>query len=93
MTLFTGGILEYAIVVFLVLVFAEYAKVRSKIEKQFDFIIGGVLWLLLAWTFGNLTFWGLIGDVATYGGYLFEFLGWLLILIGALWAGIKMVME
>jgi hypothetical protein len=93
MTLFTGGILEYAIVVFLILVFAEYVKVRSKVDKQLNFLVAGVIWLLLAWTFSGLTFWGLIGDVGTYGAYLFEFLGWLLILIGALWAGIKLVME
>jgi hypothetical protein len=93
MALFTGGVLEYAIVVFLVLVFAEYIKIRDKAEKQFNFIAAGVVWLLLAWTFGNLTVWGMVGTSVIYGQYLFEFLGWILILIGALWAGIKLITE
>ncbi len=87
-----GGLLDYVIVVFLVLVFAEYTKMRSKLEKQFAYIVGGAIWLLLAHLFsGALSFMGLLIDIETYGLYLFEFLGFLLILIGAVWAGIKLI--
>jgi hypothetical protein len=86
------GLLNYVFLVFLVLVFAEYTKLRSKLDKQFAFITGGAIWLLLAYLFTNvLTFWGQVGNVAIYGLWLFEFLGFLLILIGALWAGIKLI--
>jgi len=87
-----GGLLDYVIVVFLVLVFAEYTKMRSKLDKQFAWIAGGAVWFLLAHLFDStLTFMGQLGEIQVYGLWLFEFLGFLFVLIGVLLAGIKLI--
>ena len=79
-----------AIATLLAPVFAEYAKIRSKVEKQFNFIAGAGIFFLLAAGFG-LSFFDLAGGAAVYGVYLFEFLGWLFLLIGVLWAALGLM--
>lgn len=87
-----GVLLDYVIVVFLVLVFAEYTKMRSKLDKQFAWIAGGAIWLLLAYLFtGVLEFMTFAGEIETYLLYLFEVLGFLFVLIGAIMIGIKLL--
>ncbi len=75
----------FAVATLLAPVFAEYAKIRTKAEKQFNFIAAAGIFFLLAIAF-NASFFALAGDAATWGLYLFEFLGWLFLLIGVLWA-------
>lgn len=75
--------MDAVVVIFLVLVFAEYAKIRGKAEKQFTWIAGAGIFFLLAAGF-ELEFWGLVTG-ARFGSYLFQFLGWLWLLIGVLW--------
>lgn len=66
-------------------VFAEYAKIRVKAERQFNFIAAAGIFFLLSIGF-TASFFALVGDTALWGMYLFEFLGWLFLLVGVLWA-------
>ena len=75
----------FAMAILLAPVFAEYAKIRVKAEKQFNFIAAGGIFFLLAIAF-NASFLSMAGGAAVYGIYLFEFLGWIFLLVGALWA-------
>lgn len=75
----------FAIATLLAPVFAEYAKIRVKAEKQFNFIASAGIFFLLAIAF-NASFLTMAGDAAMYGMYLFEFLGWIFLLVGAIWA-------
>ena len=74
-----------AVATLLAPVFAEYAKIRSKAERQFNFIAAAGIFFLLALAF-NASFLAIAGGAAVYGLYIFEFLGWLFLLIGVLWA-------
>lgn len=75
----------FAMATLLAPVFAEYAKIRVKAERQFNFIAAAGIFFLLAIAF-NASFLTMAGGAAIYGLYLFEFLGWLFLLVGALWA-------
>jgi len=73
----------FAVATLLAPVFAEYAKIRSKAERQFNFIAAAGIFFLLSIAFASTLFLTYIGYA---GVYLFEFVGWLFLLIGALWA-------
>lgn len=79
-----------AIATLLAPVFAEYAKIRTKVERPFNFIAGAGIFFLLSAGF-SLSFFDLAGGAAVYGVYLFEFLGWLFLLIGVLWAALGLM--
>ena len=87
-----GGLLDLVLVLFLVLVFAEYAKVRAKAEKQMKFVAGAALFFLLAFAFSGLSVWGMVAG-AEYGTYLFEIIGWIFLLIGTLWGAIVLAQK
>ncbi len=78
-----GSVLDWVIVVFLVLVFAEYTKIRAK-SKGFNWIAGAGVLALLASTFSGFGIWSLVGSGAAWGQYLFEFISWIFLLIGTI---------
>ena len=92
-----GGLLDVVVVVFLVLVFAEYIKLRAKVDKPMKFLAASALLFLLAWAFSTvngtnvMTFMGMLGGADVYALYLFEFLGWLLLLIATLWGTMELI--
>ncbi|MEE9406142.1 MAG: hypothetical protein V3V26_01930 [Candidatus Aenigmarchaeota archaeon] len=87
-----GGLLDVVVVVFLVLVFAEYIKLRAKVDKPMKFLAGSALLFLLAWSFGGLSvFTTYAGSAAMYGTQLFEILGWILLLVAALWGTLELI--
>ncbi|MEE9323547.1 MAG: hypothetical protein V3U72_03295 [Candidatus Aenigmarchaeota archaeon] len=67
-------------------VFAEYAKIRVKAEKQFNFIVAAGIFFLLSIGFTADFMVTFAGASYVWGVYIFEFLGWLFLLIGVLWA-------
>jgi len=77
-----GGLWDVAIVIFLVLVFAEYAKVRSKASKQFNWIAASGVLILLA---AASSWIGLVPGAQQGATLLFSVIAWILLLIGALW--------
>jgi hypothetical protein len=86
-----GGLLDLVLLVFLILVFAEYTKLRSKYDKAFKFIAGAALLFLLAFSFGLSVWVDMVGMSAMYGMYLFEIIGWIFLLVGTLWGAVEMV--
>lgn len=79
-----GGHLDWVMVIFLVLVFAEYTKVRAKSAKGFGLIGGAAVLFLLAGSFGALGFMQLMASTAVWGQYLFEVIGFIFLLIGTI---------
>ena len=81
-----GGHLDWVIVIFLVLVFAEYTKVRAKSAKGFGLIGGAAVFFLLAGSFASLGFMQLLtaSGLAAVGQYLFEVIGFIFLLIGTI---------
>ncbi|HDM05653.1 MAG TPA: hypothetical protein ENG34_00045 [Candidatus Aenigmarchaeota archaeon] len=71
-------------------VFAQYAGMRKKAEKGFNWIMMAGLLFLLAGAFdaATVSFWTASGltDVASGGVWLFEIIGWIFILVGVLMA-------
>ncbi len=77
-----GGLWDAALVIFLVLVFAEYVKVRAKLSKPFNFLAGAGLLLILA---AASSWISIVGTQAVYWlTTLFSVIAWILLLIGAL---------
>ena len=67
-------------------VFAEYAKIRSKAERQFNFIAAAGVFFLVSIAFTVSLFTSTLGSSYIIGQFLFEFLGWIFLLVGAIWA-------
>ncbi len=78
----------FVLVIFLAPVFAEYAKIKGEIEKQLKWIETAGLFFLLSIGFGVLLTYT---NYANYGSMLFDFLGWLFLLIGVLWAAANLL--
>lgn len=78
------GLLDLALVTFAILLFAEYAKIRSAAAQGFSLIAASGILFLLAASFAELSILQLFATAAGYGRLLFEGLGWLLLLAGTL---------
>jgi hypothetical protein len=76
----------FVIATLLAPVFAEYAKIRSKAERQFNFIAAAGVFFLVSIAFTASLFTNLVGASYIFGVYIFEFLGWLFLIVGAVWA-------
>ncbi|MBU0953655.1 MAG: hypothetical protein KKA90_04545 [Nanoarchaeota archaeon] len=64
-------------------VFAEYARIRAKSARGFNLIFAAGTMFLLAW--GFTVFSGtLAANIAPMGELLFDFIGWVLLLVGAI---------
>ncbi len=79
------------ITLLLALVFVEYSNIREKSEKAFSWIGAGAISFILGGVFAVLenTVWmeaGIEETIGEYGLYLFQVVGLILVLIGALWA-------
>jgi len=78
--------LYLGVVCLLVPVFAEYAKIRKNAEKAFNWIAIAGISFILATAFGITLWTTYIPQLAQYGMWLFEFIGWIFILIGSVLA-------
>ncbi|MBI4021111.1 MAG: hypothetical protein HY369_02620 [Candidatus Aenigmarchaeota archaeon] len=83
-----GGLWDAAVVIFLVLVFAEYMKVRTKATKQFNWIAGSGLLVLLAAASSWISVAG--NSVVSGATTLFGVIAWIMLLIGALWGALEL---
>ncbi len=85
------SMLYLGIACMLVPVFAEYAKIRKNAEKAFNWIaVAGVSFILSA-AFGIALWTTYIPQLATYGAMVFQFVGWIFVLVGALLAITTMI--
>lgn len=83
-----GAPLDAAIAIFLVIVFAEYVKVRAKLSKQFNIIAAAGLLVVLAAASSWISVAGtqLVSGAST----LFSVIAWILLLIGTLWGALEL---
>lgn len=92
--LFGTGI-DVAVGLFLVTVFAQYAGLVKKAEKAFTWIAAGAVSFLLAGVFEATPV--VRGAVTTgavnYGFTVFAVIGFVLVLVGTLWAIYQMLVE
>ena len=89
-----GGLMDVVLIIFVVLFFAEYMKMRNKYQKAFGMIAASGLFFLLAAVMvtGVLGVLSMAGGIEMYLMYLFEVLGLLLLLVGVLMGVKDMVM-
>jgi hypothetical protein len=73
-------------------VFAEFAKIRTKATtRAFNMIAAsGVLFLL---AMGFSVFTGIESSVALYGAMLFDVVGFIFLLVGAVWAALTLMQK
>ncbi len=72
-------------------VLAEYAKIRAKAARAFSFIAAsGVLFLL---AMGFSVFSGVQSTVAVYGAMLFDVVGFVFLLVGAVWVALTLMQK
>ncbi|MBI4181492.1 MAG: hypothetical protein HY520_00795 [Candidatus Aenigmarchaeota archaeon] len=84
-----GGAWDAVVVIFLVLVFAEYMKVRAKASKQFNWIAAsGLLVLLVA---ASPWLGGVVPTAQSGAEMLFGIIAWILLLIGTLWGAVELL--
>ena len=95
MVLFTGALVELGIACLLAPAIAEYAKLRSKADKGFNWIaVAGIMFL----------FAGTLVGVAALETYLtlfivqnlanlFSIVGWVFALIGTIFVGYEVLLE
>lgn len=83
----------------LAIVFAEYANIKQKTEKAFTWIGAGAVSFVLGTVFAALepTLWSEIGEggieAGTYGLWLFQVIGLILVTIGAIWAIVELLKD
>ena len=89
------GLVGLGVAFLLAPVFAEWAKLRHKAEKGFNwYAVAGVFFLFAA-TFGavpSVGATGILGMVAPLG-VVFEIIGWLFGLIGTIFVAYEMLLE
>ena len=89
------GTIGIGIALLLAPVLAEYAKVRSKSQRGFNWLAVGGVWFIFASSFAiSSTLGGLVGSElwSTIGSF-FEVLAWLWALIGTLYIGYDIILE
>lgn len=84
-----GGLWDAALAIFLVLVFAEYIKVRAKASKQFNWIAAGGVFIVLAAATTALI--GSFHASISLLSNLFSAIAWIAVLIGAIWGAAELL--
>lgn len=80
-----------AIVTFLVPVLVEYSKMKTKLGRQLGFIAGAGFMFLLAAGFETSFWMSYLAAYGPMGSALFQFIGWVMLLIGCLGAGLELL--
>lgn len=82
------GLLGLGLMCLLVPLLAEYGKFRKRAEKAFNWIAGGGISFILAVAFNYqvVSFWTYAGQISVWLQQLFEFIGWIFVIVGAIWA-------
>lgn len=101
MVLFTAGPLEWGLALILATVFVEYAKLRTKAERGWGFlIVAGVLFLFAGIGYSpSIVLYGTEANpgIFRFGSYTlgtaFEVIGWFFALIGIVLVFYEMLFE
>ncbi len=70
--------------------FAEHAKIRTKAMKGFNLVFSSGAMFLLALGFGTLAGIPGAGNVSVVGEWLFDFVGWVFLLVGSIMVALDM---
>jgi len=86
-----ADIIWFGLVCLLTPAIAEYAGVRKKAEKGFNWIAIAGLLFILAGAFDVVTFWTIGGleGLGSGGNILFQIIGWIFVLVGVLLAAFE----
>ena len=89
------GMVGLGIAMLLAPAIAEYAKVRHKADKGFNWLATAGVFFLFAASFPvAVTLGGYVGGATWVGiASIFEVVGWLLALIGTIFVGYQMLFE
>jgi len=90
------GLLGLGVAILLGSALAEYAKFRHKAEKGWNWLMLGGTWFLFAGSFGVASSLGSLINAPTIWlqfGQIFEALGWLFALIGAIFVAYETIFE
>jgi len=89
------GMVGLGIALLLAPAIAEYAKIRHKADKGFNWIATSGVFFLFAASFTVAgTLGGYVGEPVWAGiGSIFEVVGWLLALIGTIFVGYQILFE
>lgn len=88
-----GTLASLGIACLLVPVFAKYAEVKSSAEKGFSLIAGAGVLFILAQAFEVNVLVNNVSQLSTWGSMLFQVIGWIFVLVGAIWAAWKLAVE
>jgi len=86
---------DLAVAIFVIATLAHYVGVVKKAEKAFTWIVAGAVSFLLAGVFEAaplIADWVTVGGV-NYGFALFGAIGFILVLVGALWTIYQLLTE
>lgn len=88
-------LIDASIAVFILVALAQYAKIRDKSERGYNWLAAGGVLLLFAGLFGVATALGnLIGTTIWSGlGNLFQIVGWLFALVGVVFVAYETIVE
>ncbi len=86
-----ADIVWFGLVCLLAPAIAEYAGVRKKATRGFNWIAVAGLLFILAGAFDVVTFWTMGGleELGSGGNVLFQIIGWIFILVGVLLAAFE----
>jgi hypothetical protein len=91
------GLVGLGVALLLAPAFAEYAKIRKRAERGFNWLAASGVWFIFAATFGAgyaTTLGGYLGATAWGGlGSIFEIIGWLFALIETIFVVYEMLVE
>lgn len=89
--------LDLALIVLVALAFAQYAKLGKGLEKPFAWIAAGAFLALVAVAFevlqSGLALWGATVSGVVWLVALFQVLAFIALLVGALWAAVKLLQQ
>ncbi|MCX6815096.1 MAG: hypothetical protein NTY20_05615 [Candidatus Aenigmarchaeota archaeon] len=74
-------------------VFAEFAKIRTKATRAFSMIAASGVLFLLAMGFSVFAAMESTTALAFYGAMLFDVVGFIFLLVGAVWAAITLMQK
>lgn len=89
------ALIDASVAVFILVALAQYAKIRDKSERGYNWLAAGGVLLLFAGLFAVAPALGnLIGSTIWSGlGNVFEIVGWLFALVGVVFVAYETVVE
>lgn len=90
-----GGLLDAGVAVLILIALAQYAKVRDKAEKGYNWLAAAGVTLLFSGLFSSASVIGTFIGAGIWNGLasLFQVVGWILALVGTIFVLYETVLE